>query len=74
MVNGVAAGFLISFLAVVLTSVRIARQNIIAAIRDLDAAPAPTAGQAAAVGVSAVATAVLAAVSVPVVAAATTGR
>ncbi|MET0740732.1 MAG: FtsX-like permease family protein [Candidatus Nanopelagicales bacterium] len=33
--NGAVAGFLIAFLAVVLTSVRIARTNIIAAIRDL---------------------------------------
>lgn len=36
-VNGVAGGFVIAFLAVVLTSVRIARGNIIAAIRDLPA-------------------------------------
>ena len=35
LVNGVAGGFLIAFVAVVLTSVRIARTNIIAAIRDL---------------------------------------
>jgi putative ABC transport system permease protein len=34
--NGIAAGFLVAFLAVVLTSVRIARTNIIAAIRDLE--------------------------------------
>ena len=39
LVNGICAGFLIAFLAVVLTSVRIARTNIIAAIRDLDAPP-----------------------------------
>jgi len=34
--NGIAAGFLLGFMAVVLTSVRIARTNIIAAIRDLE--------------------------------------
>ncbi len=34
-VNGFAAGFLIAFLTVTLTSVRISRVNIIAAIRDL---------------------------------------
>lgn len=34
--NGVAAGFLVAFLTVVLTSVRIARMNVIAAIRDLE--------------------------------------
>jgi putative ABC transport system permease protein len=36
LVNGVCAGFLIAFLAVVVTSIRIARTNIIAAIRDLE--------------------------------------
>jgi putative ABC transport system permease protein len=36
LVNGVCAGFLIAFLAVVVTSVRIARTNIIAAIRGLE--------------------------------------
>ena len=36
--NGVLAGFLIAFVAVVLTSVRIARTNIIAAIRDQEPA------------------------------------
>lgn len=71
-VNGVTAGFLISFLAVVLTSVRIARQNVIAAIRDLDVRPRRRQVRRAAVA-SAVATALLAAVSVPVVAAATNG-
>jgi putative ABC transport system permease protein len=35
LVNGFAAGFLIAFLTVALTSVRISRVNIIAAIRDL---------------------------------------
>jgi putative ABC transport system permease protein len=69
-VNGVAAGFVISFLAVVLTSVRIARQNVIAAIRDLDVRPRARQARRAAV-VSAVATAILAAASVPVV---TAGR
>src|SRR5204863_545371 len=39
-VNGMAAGFLIAFLAVVFTSTRIARTNIIAAIRDLPPAGA----------------------------------
>jgi putative ABC transport system permease protein len=38
LVNGFAAGFLIGFLTVTLTSVRISRVNIIAAIRDLPAA------------------------------------
>ncbi|HYJ68811.1 MAG TPA: FtsX-like permease family protein [Nocardioidaceae bacterium] len=36
LVNGICAGFLIAFLAVALTSVRIARTNIIAAIRNLE--------------------------------------
>jgi putative ABC transport system permease protein len=36
LINGICAGFLIAFLAVVLTSVRIARTNIIAAIRGLE--------------------------------------
>lgn len=36
LLNGAIGGFLIAFAAVVLTSVRIARTNIIAAIRDLD--------------------------------------
>ena len=35
LVNGFAAGFLIAFLTVALTSIRISRVNIIAAIRDL---------------------------------------
>jgi len=34
-VNGLALGFLIAFLTVTLTAVRISRQNVIAAIRDL---------------------------------------
>jgi putative ABC transport system permease protein len=37
LVNGFAAGFLIGFLTVALTSIRISRINIIAAIRDLEA-------------------------------------
>jgi putative ABC transport system permease protein len=37
LVNGFAAGFLIAFLTVALTSIRISRVNIIAAIRDLPA-------------------------------------
>jgi putative ABC transport system permease protein len=37
LVNGFAAGFLIGFLTVALTSIRISRVNIIAAIRDLEA-------------------------------------
>ena len=41
LVNGFAAGFLIGFLTVALTSLRISRVNIIAAIRDLP----PTAGR-----------------------------
>ena len=39
MINGFAAGFVIAFVTVVLTSVRLSRLNVIAAIRDL-----PTAG------------------------------
>ena len=35
LINGFAAGFLIAFLTVVLTSVRLSRLNVIAAIRDL---------------------------------------
>jgi putative ABC transport system permease protein len=70
--NGVAAGFVISFLAVVLTSVRIARQNVIAAIRDLDARPRARQVRRAAVA-SGTATAVLVAASVPVVVAADNG-
>jgi putative ABC transport system permease protein len=38
LVNGFAAGFLIGFVTVALTSIRISRINIIAAIRDLPAA------------------------------------
>lgn len=66
--DGAAAGFVVGFLAVVLTSVRIARANIIAAIRDLpaDTTTPPTRRL---VVISALLTAVLAAVSVPVLAA-----
>jgi putative ABC transport system permease protein len=70
--NGIAAGFVISFLAVVLTSVRIARQNIIAAIRDLDLRPRSRQARRAAV-LSAIAAAVLAAAAGPVVVAASSG-
>jgi putative ABC transport system permease protein len=65
LVEGASAGFVISFVAVVLTSVRIARMNIIAAIRDL---PADTSARPrrrltqSSVGASAL----LAAASVPV--------
>ncbi len=38
MINGFAAGFVIAFLTVVLTSVRLSRLNVIAAIRDLPSA------------------------------------
>ena len=41
LVNGFAAGFLIGFLTVALTSIRISRINIIAAIRDLPAGGRP---------------------------------
>ncbi len=64
--NGVAAGFLLGFIAVVLTSVRIARMNIIAAIRDLEPARDARPQRRLAIA-SAVATALLAAASVPAV-------
>ena len=66
--NGVAAGFIIAFLAVVLTSIRIARGNIIAAIRDL---PPNTGGRPRRrlTLVSAVATLLLTVAAVPVLAA-----
>ncbi|MFC4909552.1 ABC transporter permease [Actinomadura gamaensis] len=66
-VNGMAAGFLMALAAVAVTSVRIARTNIIAAIRDLDAPPRRGARRRLVV-VSAVATVLLAAASVPVLA------
>jgi putative ABC transport system permease protein len=65
-VNGTSAGFLIAFAAVVLTSVRIARTNVIAAIRDLPAPRHPTRWRPTAL--SAVVAGVLAALAVPAVA------
>jgi len=62
--NGIAAGFLLGFIAVVLTSVRIARMNIIAAIRDLEPARDARPRRRLAIA-SAVATGLLAAASVP---------
>ena len=62
--NGIAAGFLLGFIAVVLTSVRIARMNIIAAIRDLEPARDSRPRRRLAVA-SAIATGLLAAASVP---------
>lgn len=66
--NGAAAGFVIAFLAVVITSVRIARGNIIAAIRDLPTGAENRPRRRLTV-VSAILTAVLVACSVPVLAA-----
>jgi putative ABC transport system permease protein len=68
LVNGVAGGFLIAFLAVVLTSTRIARTNIIAAIRDVEAAPNARPRRALTV-LSAVATAVCVAASIAAISA-----
>ena len=67
LVDGASAGFVISLLAVVLTSVRIARSNIIAAIRDL---PADTSvrPRRRLTQVSVAATAALVAASVPALA------
>ncbi|MGH8940434.1 MAG: FtsX-like permease family protein, partial [Actinomycetes bacterium] len=67
LVNGIAAGFLIAFVAVVLTSVRIARINIIAAIRDLDPTTPPRSRRRLSV-LSAALTALFLAASVPAVA------
>ena len=67
LVNGFALGFLFAFAAVVLTSVRIARANIIAAIRDLDP-PVRQRARSLLTVTSALATAVLAAAAVPAVA------
>jgi putative ABC transport system permease protein len=67
LMNGFALGFLFAFAAVVLTSVRIARTNIIAAIRDLDA-PVRQRTRSLLTVVSAVATAAFAAAAVPAVA------
>ncbi|HEU5157213.1 MAG TPA: FtsX-like permease family protein [Streptosporangiaceae bacterium] len=66
-INGMTAGFLIALVAVVLTSVRIARTNIIAAIRDLEPSPKRRTRRRLTV-VSAVATAALTAASIPVLA------
>jgi putative ABC transport system permease protein len=66
-INGLAAGFLIAFLAVVLTSVRVARMNIIAAIRDLERTPRRRARKLSMV-LSAIATAILALASIPAIA------
>jgi putative ABC transport system permease protein len=66
-VNGLAAGFLIAFLAVILTSVRIARTNIIAAIRDLERTPRRRTRKLSLV-LSGIATAVLALASIPAIA------
>jgi putative ABC transport system permease protein len=67
LIDAASAGFVISFLAVVLTSVRIARSNIIGAIRDL---PADTSARPRRrlTQVSVAATALLAAASVPALA------
>ena len=66
--DGAAAGFVIAFLAVVLTSIRIARANIIGAIRDLpaDVSRRP---RRRLTQLSVAATVLLAAASVPVLAA-----
>ena len=66
LVNGICAGFLIAFVAVALTSVRIARMNIIGAIRDLDLPRRPR-GHRRLVVLSAILTAVFVAASWPVV-------
>jgi putative ABC transport system permease protein len=66
--DGAAAGFVIAFLAVVLTSVRIARTNIIAAIRDLPANVSARPRRRQTI-LSVAVSAVLAAASVPVLAA-----
>ncbi|MGH8869058.1 MAG: ABC transporter permease [Actinomycetes bacterium] len=67
LVNGAALGFLIAFVTVLVTSVRISRVNIIAAIRDLDTASGrpPRRGLVAA---STVGAAVFGAASVPALA------
>ena len=65
-VNGIAAGFLIAFLAVVLTSVRIARTNVIAAIRDLEV-PSPQRQRRRLTALSLVLTLVFAALAWPAV-------
>jgi putative ABC transport system permease protein len=67
-VNGVTAGFVIAFVTVVITSVRIARTNIIAAIRDLEP-PVKHRTRTRLTVLSTVATALFVAASVPAVAA-----
>jgi len=65
--NGMLAGFLISFLAVVATSIRISRTNIIAAIRDQQRSPRQRTRRRLTIA-SAVVTGLLIVASVPVVA------
>jgi putative ABC transport system permease protein len=67
LVNGAATGFLIAFVTVLLTSVRISRVNIIAAIRDLPAA-AQRKPRPVVVAASSLLAALLAAGAVPAVA------
>jgi putative ABC transport system permease protein len=66
--NGMASGFVLAFVAVVLTSVRIARGNIIAAIRDLPAAVGRTPRRRSTVA-SVAATVLFSAAAVPAIAA-----
>lgn len=66
LIGGAAAGFLFAFLAVILTSVRIARTNIIAAIRDLEPPVRPKT-RTRLVILSAIATVLLTAVAIPAV-------
>lgn len=66
-VNGVAAGFVIAFVTVVITSVRIARTNIIAAIRDLEP-PVRHRTRTRLTVISAIATTLFAAASIPAIA------
>ena len=65
-INGFALGFLIAFVAVVLTSIRIARINIIAAIRDLDTVPRHRTRRRLVIA-SVISTALFAAAAVPAV-------
>ena len=67
LVNGVAAGFVIAFVTVVITSVRIARTNIIAAIRDLEP-PVRHRTRTRLTVISAIATTLFAAASIPAIA------